>query len=299
MRETSLRPLRQGDEAVLLEILNEAYEEMLDLEDTRAVLSSRSFDHEACFIAEDEGAAIGSVAVTTLPKKNWFVIRYLAVKGAMSRIEVAERLLGRAIQFAESKRFEYLRATTPAIQPYVELYKTLAFKPIRRDFRISWDLQDSVSVAGKKVDLQEVSTENMEMAAQIFVTSLDPFWNWRTEEQGGREAVARSFEQEPRRGVKWMLAISRGQVVGLAGLIPDHYKSGEGRFRGAYVVPEQRGKGLGMAIMREALSWAAKLAQRKITVHTFSYLDSLAPGALLYLKSGGKIDSEYLQLQKS
>ena len=54
-----------------------------------------------------------------------------------------------------------------------------------------------------------------------------------------------------------------------------------------------------MAIMREALSWAAKLGQRNMSVYTFSYLDSLAPGALLYLKSGGKIDSEYLQLQKS
>ena len=63
------------------------------------------------------------------------------------------------------------------------------------------------------------------------------------------------------------------------------------------MVPEQRAKGLGMAIMREALSWTAKRAQRKMTVYTFSYLDSLAPGALLYLKSVGKIDSEYLQLQ--
>ncbi len=284
---------------MLLEILNEAYGGMQDIQGTKAVLSSSSFDHEACFIAEDHRAAIGCVAVTTLPRKNWLVIRYLAIKRAKSRIEAAERLLGRAIEFAESKRFEYLRATTPAIQPYVDVYKTLGFKPIRRDFRISWDLQDSPGATGEQVDLQEVSSENMESAARIFVRSLDPFWDWRTEEQGGREAVARSFEQESGRGAKYMLALSRGHIVGLTGLIPDYYKSGEGRFRGAFVLPEQRGKGLGIAIMREALSWAAKLDQTKMTVYTFSYLDSLAPGALLYLKSGGKIDGDYLQLQKS
>jgi len=36
-----------------------------------------------------------------------------------------------------------------------------------------------------------------------------------------------------------------------------------------------------------------------MTVYTFSYLDSLAPGALLYLKSGGRIESEYLQMQRA
>lgn len=283
---------------MLLEVLSEAYGGMQDIQATKAVLSSPSFDREACFIAEDSGATIGCVAVTTLPKKNWLVIRYLAVKRAMSRIEIAQRLLGRAIEFAESKRFEYLRSTTPAIQPYVDVYKALGFRPIRRDFRISWDLQNSPGLVGKEIDLQEVTNQNMEMAAGIFIRSLDPFWDWRTEEQGGREAVARSFELEPGRGAKWMLALSRGEVVGLTGLIPDYYNAGEGRFRGAFVVPEQRAKGLGMAIMQEALSWAGRLAQRKMTVYTFSYLDSLAPGALLYLKSGGKIDSEYLQLQK-
>jgi GNAT superfamily N-acetyltransferase len=284
---------------VLLEILDEAYGGMQDIQGTKAVLSSYSFNQEACFIAEDNGSAIGCIAVTSLPRKNWHVIRYLAVRRAMSRIEAAQRLLGRAIEYAESKSFEYLRATTPAIQPYVDVYKTLGFKPTRRDFRISWNLQENPVTAEKEIDLQEVTGENMESAARIFVKSLDPFWDWRTEEQGGQEAVARSFEEEPGRGAKWMLALSKGDVVGLTGLIPDYYKAGEGRFRGAYVVPEQRAKGLGAAIMREALSWAAKLDQRKMTVYTFSYLDSLAPGALLYLKSGGKIDSEYLQLQKS
>ena len=51
--------------------------------------------------------------------------------------------------------------------------------------------------------------------------------------------------------------------------------------------------------MNQVSSWAKRKGQNKMTVYTFSYLDSLAPGALLYIKSGGKIESEYLQLQRA
>jgi hypothetical protein len=51
--------------------------------------------------------------------------------------------------------------------------------------------------------------------------------------------------------------------------------------------------------MNEVAKWAKTQGQRKMTVYTFSYLDSLAPGALLYIKTGGKIESEYLQLQRA
>jgi hypothetical protein len=51
--------------------------------------------------------------------------------------------------------------------------------------------------------------------------------------------------------------------------------------------------------MNEVSGWAKRQGQHKMTVYTFSYLDSLAPGALLYLKSGGRIESEYLQMQRA
>ncbi len=298
MPEITLRLIGHGDEAALLGILNETFGDLQDLQGTKNVLSSHSFNPDGCFIAHDNGSAIGCVAVTNLPRKNWLVIRYLAVKHATSRIEVAKKLLSRALEYAESKRFEFLRATTPAIQPYVDVYKGFDFKPVRRDFRITWDLRELPESAGKGIDTREVTDETMEEAAEVFVRSLDPYWDWRTEEQGGSEAVSRSFKEGVEREEKWMLALSRGRVVGLTGLIPDYYKRSEARFRGAYVVPEHRAKGLGMAIMLQALSWARKLGQKKMTVYTFSYLDCLAPGALLYLKSGGKIESEYLQLQR-
>jgi len=44
---------------------------------------------------------------------------------------------------------------------------------------------------------------------------------------------------------------------------------------------------------------ARALGQKRMVVYTFSNLDSLAPGALLYLKTGGKIGAEYLQLARA
>ena len=51
-------------------------------------------------------------------------------------------------------------------------------------------------------------------------------------------------------------------------------------------------------MMSEISRIAKNLGQSKMVVYTFSYLDSLAPGALLYLRTGGKIEAEYLQLAR-
>ena len=53
-----------------------------------------------------------------------------------------------------------------------------------------------------------------------------------------------------------------------------------------------------MAIMQAALSWARDLGQKEMVIYTFSPLDRYAPGAALYLKSKGIIESEYLQFEK-
>jgi hypothetical protein len=50
--------------------------------------------------------------------------------------------------------------------------------------------------------------------------------------------------------------------------------------------------------MRAVFDWARKIGQEEMTIYTFSYLDHYTPGAILYLKSGGKIESEYLQFEK-
>ncbi len=294
----SVRVFSRGEESTVLDILNDALGSFADVPRTRAALSSRRFDAYGCFIAEENHVPIGWVAATSLPRDRWFVIRYLNVRQAMLRTDVAENLLDRAIKYVESKEPEFLRATTPAIQPYVQVYRKYGFKPLRRDFRISWRIDDVPDAEDPRLETEEVSDETMDSASSLFVQASSPYWDWRTEEEGGTIAAAESFKEDRSRGAKWILASFDKEPVGLVGIIPDYYEPGIAWFRGAFVLPEHRGNRIGSALMSEISRFAKNVGQRKMIVYTFSYLDTLAPGALLYLKSGGKIEAEYLQLTR-
>jgi len=294
----SVRTFSHGEESALLEILRDAFGSFADLPRTKAALSSRRFDSDGCFVAEENGVPIGWLTVTSLPRDKWFAIRYLSIRRARLQTTVAESLLSRAITYVESKRPEFLRATTPAVQPYVEVYQKFGFKPLRRDFRISWQMDSVPRTGDLQLETEEVSEGTMDSASGLFVKALSPYWDWRTEEEGGITAVAESFKEDRSRGARWILARSGKEHVGLVGIIPDYYERGVAWFRGAFVLPEHREKRIGSALMSEISRFAKTLGQRKMVVYTFSYLDSLAPGALLYLKTGGKIEAEYLQLAR-
>ena len=299
MPDMTIGSFGSDEHTILLNILSESLGQFVDMPGTRKLISSDAFDPEGCFLAREKGAVVGCIAVTSLPRKNWLLIRYLAAKHAMSRIDVVEKLLERALEYVETRRAEFLRATTPAIQPYVDVYKGFGFKPLRRDFRITWDLRDASHWLSKRVKINEVAEKTAREIEERFVESIRPYWDWRTEEQGGEEAVAHNFRDGLKRGERWLSGHVGEELVGFTGLIPDYYKTGDARFRGTYVLPEYRGKGYGRILMNEVSNWAKTLGQQKMTVYTFSYLDSLAPGALLYIKSGGMIDSEYLQMQRA
>ena len=271
----------------------------IEVAGTAIALTADAFDPAGCFVAEDKGSIVGCVAVTSLPRKNWLVIRYLAAKRALSRVYAVEKLLSRALEYVETKNPEFLRATTPSMQPYVDVYKSFGFRPIRRDFRITWDLAGTSEQANKQVEIREVTEKIAPRISKVYVESIRPYWDWRTEEQGGEEAVAQKFQEWVKKGERYLFGLVGEKVVALTGLIPDYYKAGDARFRGTFVVPEYRGRGYGRAMMSHASSWAKKLGQHRMTVYTFSYLECLAPGALLYMGSGGKIESEYLQLQRA
>jgi len=296
--EVSVRTFSHGEESTLLDVLSDAFGGFADLPRTRAVFSSRRFDPDGCFLVEENSVPIGWVAATRLPRDKWFVIRYLSVRPARFHTTLAERLLAKAISHVESKGAEFLRATTPAVQTYIDVYQKFGFKPLRRDFRISWEVEDMPQTGGPKLVTEEVSADTMDTASGIFARALSPYWDWRTEE-GGIVAVADSFKDDRSRGAKWILASLDKEPVGLVGIIPDYYESGVAWFRGAFVLPEHRGKRVGSALMSEISKFAKSLGQRKMVVYTFSYLESLAPGALLYLRTGGKIEAEYLQLART
>jgi GNAT superfamily N-acetyltransferase/N-acetylglutamate synthase-like GNAT family acetyltransferase len=299
LQETLIRNADSDEVKTLPKLLQEWTSGFVEATGAEHYLGSKAFDQAGCFIAEKNSELVGCVAVTNLPKKNWHVLRYLTANHPNSRPEVVERLLGRALEFTETRKPEFLRATTPSIQPYVDIYKRSGFKPLRRDFRITWDLTQIRNSTTTDVAVNEVTDRTAVEMSKVFVESLHPYWDWRTEEEGGEDAVARNFIEGRMKGERWLYANNGTRTVALFGLIPDYYSPGEARFRGAFVVQDQRGKGYGAMMMNAGLDWAKKLGQRKMTVYTFSYLDCLAPGALLYVKSGGKIESEYLQLQRA
>ena len=299
MPQSVVRNIEPEEVETLPKNLQEWTSGFIEIPGTTNVLSSQAFDPAGCFVAENKGSIVGCVAVTNLPRKNWLVIRYLAAKHALSHVYAVEKLLSRALEYVETRRAEFFRATTPSMQPYVDVYKSFGFKPIRRDFRITWNLGEAGESANKQVEIREVNQKTAKDAADVLVRSIRPYWDWRTEEEGGEEAVAQRFLEGLKTGERWLSGFVGKEMVGLTGLIPDYYKTGDARFRGTFVLPEYRGRGIGRIIMSEGSAWARKLAQKRMTVYTFSYLECLAPGALLYIRSGGKIESEYLQLQRA
>src|SRR2546428_9167839 len=107
----------------------------------------------------------------------------------MLRTDVAENLLDRAIKYVESKGPEFLRATTPAVQPYVEVYRKLGFKPLRRDFRLSWQIDDVQPTGDSRLEIEEDSDMTMDSAANTFVQAPSPYWDCRTGEEDGLVSV--------------------------------------------------------------------------------------------------------------
>jgi predicted N-acetyltransferase YhbS len=219
LSDVSVRAFSQGEESTMLDILKDAFGSLADVPRTKAALSSRRFDADGCFIAEENRAPIGWVAATRLPRDRWFVIRYLSVRNARLQTSVAERLLARAIACVESKRPEFLRATTPAIQPYVGVYRKFGFKPLRRDFRISWQIDDVPCTEDPRLEIEEVSDETMDGASSLFVRALSPYWDWRTEEEGGIIAISDSFKEDKSRGARWIIASIDKDPVGLVGIL--------------------------------------------------------------------------------
>ncbi len=293
-----VRPHSRDDEPLLLNILNDAFGIFADTQRTRSAFSSNRFDKNGCFVAEENHIPIGWIAATRLPQDNWYVIRYLSARKSLDQTGVAENLLETAIRYVESKNPEYVRATTPSVRQYVEIYRKHGFRPLRRDFRISWKTDDINCVGNTGVTIEELDERNLESASGLYVRALSPFWDWRTREEGGKSNVQKSFIEDKDRGAHWYLAKIKNEPVGLAGMIPNYYGPGSAWFRGAFVPPDKRGNGIGTALMSIIAQIARSLKQTKMTVYTFSYLDSLAPGALLYLKTGGKIEAEYLQLTR-
>lgn len=295
LSSTRIREFRPGDEPGFLEVQSVTYRGLEYMPRVKLVLPS--LVHEGSFVAEKDGGIVGCIGLIKLGREGWFEIRNLAVKDP-GLVEVSRDLLGKTLEYLETKNPQYLKAFTPAVQPYVDFYKQAGFEPIRRYIRVGWDFPVAFPNERSSVETKGLTREFADEAAEVWIAGLRPYWDWWIEEEGGPKELADWVRESVTNGQNWTGAFLDGKLVGVSLLRPDSYGPGEARFNGAYALPEFRGQGVGSALMSATLREASRLNQKKMKVYTQAYLDHLAPGAILYLKSNGRIEAEYLQLQK-
>jgi len=293
----TVRPFRTGDEDVFFKIISDCFGPLEYVPRLKAEMSGPYFNREGSLIAEKNGSPVGCVGLRSFPREKWFDIRYLAVRGTKSRIPLAQNLVARAVNFADSIHCETLKAFVPAVQPYVDVYKHSGFQPVRRSLRIGWDLTSRLTEQSK-IQTMELSREFAEEAAEVWVEGLRPFWDFWIEEQGGPETLGDWVKESVGKDRGWIGAFMEKKLVGLAILRADSYGPSQARFNGAYALPEFRGQGVGSALMNGTIREAQRLQQKEMKVYTLAFLDHLAPGAILYLRSGGRIEGEFLQLER-
>ena len=81
------------------------------------------------------------------------------------------------------------------MQPYVDVYKSFGFRPVRRDFRVGCDLRKTGHASRNELDMLEVNQKTAQAVSDAFVKSIRPYWDWRIEEQGGEEGVTQNFRE--------------------------------------------------------------------------------------------------------
>ncbi len=264
---------------------------------TRSRIIREPFVSEGSFVAERSGLIIGCIGIVKLRREGWFEIRNLAT--IPTQAETASILLSKTVEYTRSQDAGLVKASTHAVQPYVDVYKRGGFEPIRRIVRVRWDIpgHSHPVKSDEEFEIHRLSSEHADEVAEAWLASLGPYWDWWIEEEGGARQVGDWVRQSVRKDPGWIGAFSKGRIVGLSILRSDSYGPGEARFNGAYVIPEYRGRGVGMRLMDATLQEAERTGQKAMRVYTLAYLDHLAPRAVLYLKSGGRIEAEYLQLQ--
>ena len=297
MSGLTVRGFRPGDDNIFFELLRNSFGPLEYLPRVKAEMSGPHFNRQGSFIAEKNGSVLGCVGVRNFPRKRWLDIRYLAVRDSESRSQIAQKLVAKAEQYAHSSNCEMLKAFVPAVQPYVDVYKRSGFEPIRRSLRIGWDLTAGL-IEQSKFETKELAKEFADDAAEVWVEGLRPFWDFWIEEQGGPEALGKWVKESVGNDPGWTGAFLDEKLVGVSILNPDFYGPGQGRFNGVYALPGFRGRGVGSGLMNATIREAQRLQQKEMKVYTTAFLDHLPPGAIVYLRSGGRIEGEYLQLER-
>jgi N-acetylglutamate synthase-like GNAT family acetyltransferase len=185
MSDLVLRNLTVTDELSFLEMQIEAFKGLDYLPRIKVGLSA--LDREGSFVAERDGSMVGCVGLFKVDRPGWFEIKNLAVRDPEGT-DRAKMLMNNVAEYVEANDAEYVKASTPAVQPYVDVYKEAGFEPVRRSLRICWDLA-TCQVHENKIETSGLSKEWADDAAQVWIKGLRPYWDYWIREQGGPEPL--------------------------------------------------------------------------------------------------------------
>jgi GNAT superfamily N-acetyltransferase len=296
LSDVIIRAYTPADEARFLELQKKVFRGLVCL--PRVARELKYLDAKGSLVAIRGRSTVGCVALYKLGSPGSYQIEKLAVIG--NDADLARKLVSRAIRQVDSRRPRYLKASTPALQPYVDVYEDAGFRPVRRILDVSWDLKTvTFRVERPDVRIERVTKDSAKEASRVWVEGLRPFWDWWIAEEGGPRKLGAWVRKSVTKGDSWIGAFIDRKLVGLTYLRPDLYGKGWAWFNGIYVLPKFRGKQVGSVLMSAAIGELWRMRQKKLSIYTLAFLDHLAPGAILYLKSGAKIEAEHLELQRS
>ena len=110
MTGTSIRNYVAEDASQFVQIQGECFRQLEFLPRVKVALGA--IEKDGSFIAEKDGAIVGSIGLFKLDRPHWFEIKNLAVKGPDSE-KLARQLLVKAVAHVESTHPQYVKASTP------------------------------------------------------------------------------------------------------------------------------------------------------------------------------------------
>ncbi len=293
-----VKPLR--DATVWLDLLDSTFGklERRTLEELGRIVDYFERDPYQLLLAELNGTPAGCLWIQRLPSADRWEFRDLSVPPPLRGRGVEEALIGEGLKRVLPLKPALVRGNTIPFDYLVSAYERSGFKPVRRMLRIVWDPlpEEGVASPPEGVDLEPLTSNEVEEASSVLVHSLSPHWDWFIEDMGGPLALrAASLDWlTPEGRLTWVVAKSAGSVVGLAGF----YAAGrEAQLAGVFVREDHRGRGVGKSLLLKVLGMARGAGVERVTVNTVAYPDRLAPGASLYLRHGGVVEAEYMHLE--
>jgi GNAT superfamily N-acetyltransferase len=312
-----VRSYNEGDEEIWLYIVNGSLKacpgyEQRSLADFLRWKRGGDFDEEGLLFAEVDGEVIGTIAAAPLRHlaKRKGRITDLAVLPTCQRNGVGSKLLGAALNYLKRVGMEEAEAWSWNVPAFLNFYKKHDFQPVRRYLAIYWDLTRPLPEikVNKEIDVKRATIDDIKTLAELASKAYRPYWDWWYEEYGGPEKVKAHWKKRAKawikRGYAFFLAYLKGKPVGFsAAQIDKQFIKEKGMkmaalWGGVAVLSEYRQRYIGSRLLMKALTFLKEHGMEKAMVGTFSYLDFETPAVRLYIKSGGRIRTEFVGLTK-